>query len=148
MLQIRSSVWILLLAVLLLNPVSCIMENDEEAFQRIEFKNDSPYLLEVSLPQGIMDASNARQFSLAPGDLVGYTSKSPLYNGPKRTDCSDARCDVKEVIVSIPDSAYSVGFLLDSCGAYGASNKKEYFNPCCPLCSSKCEQRQKGCDRI
>jgi hypothetical protein len=118
-----------ILAVLFLT--SCIVENDDEAYQRIEFKNDSPYLLEVDLPQGIMDASNPRQFSLKPGDLVGFTSKNPIYFGPRRIDCSNARCDVKEIIVAIPDSAYSVRFLLDSCGAYGSSNIKEYLNPCC-----------------
>ncbi|MCR9152576.1 MAG: hypothetical protein NXI09_00585 [Bacteroidetes bacterium] len=129
----RRNVLIAGLIVLInLVSVSCVVENGDEAYQRIEFKNDSPYALEVSLPQGIMDESNARQFSLAPGDVVGYTSNSPLYNGPNRTDCSDARCDVKEIIVAMPDSAYSVRFLLDSCGAYGASSKKEYFNPCCP----------------
>lgn len=110
---------------------SCIVENNDEAFQKIEFKNDSNYLLEVSLPQGIVDAPDPRQFILAPGDLVGFTSKSPILMGPTGIDC-DKGCGIKELQISIPDSLFTVRFLSDSCGVYISTRKKDYFNPCCP----------------
>lgn len=110
---------------------SCIVENNDEAFQKIEFKNESDYLLEVNLPQGIMDAPSPRQFTLAPGELVGFTSKSPILIGPTRIDC-DKGCGIKELQISIPDSLFTVRFLLDSCGAYNSTWKKDHFNPCCP----------------
>jgi hypothetical protein len=117
--------------MLLTVSTSCVVENDDKAYQRIEFKNDSKFILELNFPQGIMDAPEPRQLSLNPGEIVGLTSRTPILFGATGIDC-DNGCGIEELNIVIPDSSFTVRFIADSCGAYRSPDKKDYFNPCCP----------------